>query len=60
MAESFAITDARRQTRIARPGEAQARPPPFRRHEPHRADNTGIDPDPFECRTQRTELKPPV
>jgi len=48
MAEPLTVADTHRQTRIAWPGEAQARPPPFRRYEPQQPDHTWIDPDPFE------------
>jgi tRNA/tmRNA/rRNA uracil-C5-methylase (TrmA/RlmC/RlmD family) len=33
------------RTRIAGPGEPDARPPPFRRHEPQLPDDVGINPD---------------
>jgi hypothetical protein len=46
--------------RIARPADPEPRPAPFRRNEPHRPDDTGIDPDPFEGRMQHPELDPRV
>jgi hypothetical protein len=60
MAEPFPVADTHRQTRIARPDQAEPRPPPFRRHQPHRPDDTWIDPDAFEGGMQFLQLDLPV
>jgi hypothetical protein len=60
VAEPFTVPDPPRETRIAGPADSEARAPPFRRHQPHRRDDIGIDPDPFESGMQRLDLDPPV
>jgi len=60
MAEPFTVPDPRGETRIARPADSEPRPTPFRRDEPHRPDNVGTDPDPFEGGIQSLQLDPPV
>src|SRR5205085_5217303 len=58
--KSFTVPDPRRETRIVRPADPEARPPPFRRHQPHRRDDAAVDPDPFESGMQPLEFDPPV
>jgi hypothetical protein len=60
VAEPFTVPDPRRGTRIARPADPEPHPPPFRRNESHRRDDTWIDPHPFEGGLQFLRLDPPV
>jgi hypothetical protein len=60
VAEPFTIPDSFRETGIARPADPEPRPAPFRRNEPHRPDDTWIDPNPFKGGIQSLRLDPPV